>query len=95
MPTEVNDATIRRHLSAARVQVLDIVGTRPGVNRDELHQAWDASRPAARVRTGWTARTVDRLLWEVRNLEWVAGPDKSLALTPLGEHARELASSGS
>lgn len=91
----MNDATIRRHLSAARVQILDIVGTRPGASRDELHQAWDASRPAARVRAGWAARSVDQLLWEVRNLGWVMGADRSLALTPLGEHARELASSGS
>lgn len=82
---------MRRHLSAARLQILDLVLDRPGTSRDELHRVWDASRPAMRVRAGWTTRPVDRLLWEVRNLDWVTGPDRALALTPLGEHARALA----
>ena len=88
----MNDASIRRHLSGVRVQILDMFDEHPNATRDRIILAWSTRHPAV-FRTGVqrAPRIVDQLLWQLLNLEWITRVDDYFVLTPLGRHARELA----
>lgn len=87
----MDNATVLRFSSDARLQVLDIVDETAVGGADMVAAEWLARRQSTTEahtrRLPITART---LLWKLENLGWIEECDGTLQLTPLGKRARRL-----
>ncbi|WP_439591851.1 hypothetical protein [Microbacterium sp.] len=84
-------AVIRRHLSASRVAMLELVQESHPASRDEILSAWTHVLGGIGRGADWNARAVDQLLWQLENLEWIAGRDGEFEVTGVGQRALEVA----
>ncbi|KRA24766.1 hypothetical protein ASD65_10290 [Microbacterium sp. Root61] len=84
----MDDVQLRRHSTAPRVMILDILGAEGDLDDDQILAAWTARRPglaAAHVRR--LPRMLGEILWRLLNLEWVTQIDGRYRLTALGRRA--------
>lgn len=87
----MDDAVIRRHLSASRVAMLELVRESHLASRDEILSAWSQAFGGIGRGAGWNARAVDQLLWQLENLEWIASRDGGFEVADAGQRALEVA----
>ncbi len=85
----MDDSQLRRHLSAPRAVVLDILDAAGHADSTQILHAWIARRPAMteahRLRL---PRMVGEVMWRLKNLEWIRDSAGKYSLTELGERAR-------
>lgn len=84
-------AVIRRHLSASRVAMLELVRESHPASRDEILSAWSHAFRGISRSADWNARAVDQLLWQLENLGWIASRDGGFEVTDAGQRALEVA----
>ncbi|GAA1938342.1 hypothetical protein GCM10009775_33050 [Microbacterium aoyamense] len=87
----MDDAVIRRHLSASRVAMLELVRESHCASRDEILSAWSHAFRGISRGADWNTRAVDQLLWQLENLEWIAGRDGGFEVTDAGQRTLEVA----
>lgn len=87
----MDDASLRRHLTAVRRLVLDIVHAEGEPDRDQVAAAWLRARPSlTAAHATQIPRMVGEVLWRLTNLGWIERTPDGFILTPLGEQARTL-----
>lgn len=85
----MDGTTDRRHLTAARALVLDILAHGGPLTGEQIVTEWTARRPdmSARHRQQLPRMLVD-ILWRLTNLEWIAHDGQRYRITPAGTQMR-------
>lgn len=86
----MDGSIIRRHLTASRRIVLDIVADTQPVTRDAITRAWVQRQPemTSRHRDALPWMT-EEVLWRLERLAWVEWGGGGYRLTVLGQRARK------
>ena len=85
----MDEAQLRRHLSAPRSLVLDILAEEGDADEAYILHAWMNRRPAMTpAHLQRLPRMVGELLWRLKNLEWITEDAGRHSLTELGQRAR-------
>ena len=85
----MDDAQLRRHLSAPRAVVLDILGDQGYADSTQILHAWIGRKPAmTEAHRRRLPRMVGEVVWRLKNLEWIRDTAGTYSLTELGERAR-------
>lgn len=87
----MHDTLIRRHLSAVRVLVLNIIADEQPVSAEGIVAEWASRHPGLVPRhRAALPRMSGQILWRLENLEWVERADSGFHLTDLGARARKI-----
>ena len=90
----MHDTLIRRHLSAVRTLVLEIVGDKQPVSAGMIIAEWASRHPELTPRhRAALPRMTGQILWRLENLEWVESADGGYRLNDLGAQARKIGQS--
>lgn len=90
----MDDAVIRRYLSAPRAVVLDIIARNPEITHDEIAAYWATHAGPSVPRQGKSLpRMTGEILWRLVNLEWVENRRGHFRLTDLGVRVQTVAQS--
>lgn len=88
----MDESTIRRFSSDARILILDIIDEEHATDVGQVTVAWQARQPSMRyAQAHRLPRVVGQLLWQLENLEWVRRHGEQLMVTGLGRKAQALA----
>lgn len=87
----MDDALIRRHSSAVRALVMDIIADNQPISADSIAAEWASRHPDLSPRHRSAVPRMSRqILWRLENLEWVVCTDTGYRLTALGARARKV-----
>ena len=85
----MDDAQLKRHLSAPRALVLDIIGAEGQADNAQILHAWIDCKPTmTEAHRRRLPRMVGEIVWRLKNLEWIRDTAGTYSLTELGERAR-------
>ena len=85
----MDGTTDRRHLTAARALVLDILAGASPLTSEQIVTEWTARQPdmSARHRQQ-LPRMLSEILWRLTNLEWVAHDGRRYRVSSAGTQMR-------
>lgn len=87
----MDDALIRRHSSAVRALVMEIIADKQPISAEAIVATWASRHPELSPRhRSALPRMTRQILWRLENLEWVKCVDTGYRLTDLGARARKV-----
>jgi len=88
----MDDVQLRRHSTAPRVLILDILEAQNNLDREQILAEWTARRPEltpAHMRQ--LPRMLSEIIWRLTNLGWITEADGGFSVTEVGHRALRLA----
>lgn len=87
----MDESQIRRHMTAPRRVVMEIIAENQPISEADIVQSWVLRRPELAVRhRKELPRMAAQVLWRLENLGWAQQAPAGYTLTELGERARNV-----